>query len=68
MKGSLSTFTCSKLAIETLEQGKTLDFTPCSSVCIVNFEHVNTDWGKSSIVKLMVSVENDGSLWYRPCY
>ena len=31
---------CSKLTIETLEQG----VTPCSSVSIVNFEQVNAGW------------------------
>ena len=33
-------FTCSMLIIETLEQG----VTPCSSVFIVNFEHVIAGW------------------------
>ena len=33
-------FICSKLTIETLEQG----VKPCSSVSIVNFEHVNFGW------------------------
>ena len=45
-------FTCSKLTMETLEQGVkyvyllTLNiyFTPCSSVSIVNFEQVLADW------------------------
>ena len=32
--------TCSKLTIETLEQGTY--FTPCSSVSIVDFEQVHT--------------------------
>ena len=44
---SQSAITCSKLPIETLEQGvKYLwtYFTRCSSVCIVNFEQVNTCW------------------------
>ena len=44
---SQSAITCSKLPTETLEQGvKYLwtYFTPCSSVCIVNFEQVNTGW------------------------
>ena len=48
---SQSACTCSKLAIETLEQGVNKDtrttavaFTPSSSVSIVNFEHVNADW------------------------
>ena len=39
--------TCSKLTIETLEEGvKYVQryFTPCSSVSIVNFEQVNAGW------------------------
>ena len=38
--------TCSKLTIETLEQGVKLwtCFTPCSIVSIVNFEHVIAGW------------------------
>ena len=38
-----STFTCLKLAIETLEQGMKY-FIPCSSVSIVNFKQVSADW------------------------
>ena len=44
--------TCSKLAIETLEQGvKNVQkfFTPCSSVSIVNFEKVNASWVRVTI-------------------
>ena len=39
-------FTCSKLTTKTLEQGVkyVTYFTPCSSVSIVNVEHVNADW------------------------
>ena len=36
-------FTCTKLTIETLEQGVKY-FTPCSSVSIVNFEHAIAGW------------------------
>ena len=35
--------TCSKLTIETVEQGVTY-FTPCPSVSTVNFEQVNAGW------------------------
>ena len=41
-----SAFTCSKLTIWTY-------FTPCSSVSIVNFEHVNTDWEGSTALLAM---------------
>ena len=39
-------FTCSKLTIETLEQGVKYVhvFSPCSGVSIVNFEHVIAGW------------------------
>ena len=46
MSGNQPTFTCSKLTIETLEQGVKHIFTPCSSVSIVNFEHVIAGWEK----------------------
>ena len=34
---------CSKLTLKTLErrQWRQADYTPCSSISIVNFEHVN---------------------------
>ena len=38
--GAQPAFTCSKLTIETLEQGVKY----CSSVSIVNFEQVNPGW------------------------
>ena len=51
---SQSAFTCSKLSIETLEQGmksiqnnkdtRTTPLAPCSGVSIVNFEQVNANW------------------------
>ena len=47
-------FTCSRLTTETLEQAVTsfwclccylqTNLTPCSSVSVVNFEHVNASW------------------------
>ena len=39
-------FTCSKLTIETLQQGVNFEhiLTLCSSVSIVNFEHVIASW------------------------
>ena len=40
-------FTCSKLTVETLGQGVKY-VTPCSSVSIVNFEHVITGWALNS--------------------
>ena len=43
IEGAQGAFTCSKLTIETLEQGNTY-FTPCSSVSIVDFEQVNAHW------------------------
>ena len=39
--------TCSKLTIETLEQGVNLEhiyFTPCTSFSIFNFEKKNAGW------------------------
>ena len=36
---------CSKLTIETLEQGAKYVFTPCFSVSIDNFEQVNCQLG-----------------------
>ena len=47
--GIQSAITCSKLTIETLDQGVkyvklTTSFTSCSSVSIVNFEQVNSGW------------------------
>ena len=44
-----STFTCSKLTMKTPERCLALllalnIFTPCSSVSMVNYEHVNADW------------------------
>ena len=49
------TVTCSKLTIETLEQGRHSGvfivnfehFTSCSSVSVVNFEHVIAGWETS---------------------
>ena len=46
--GSQPAFTYSELTTETLEQGvqyvqSWIYFTPCSSVSIVNFKHVNAD-------------------------
>ena len=35
-------FTCSKSTIETLEQG--VKYVACSSVSVVNFEHVIDSW------------------------
>ena len=43
-----SAITCSKLIIETLEQGVSLTyFTPWASASIVNFQQVNAGWGIS---------------------
>ena len=47
--GIQSAITCSKLTVETLDQGAkyvklTTSFTSCSSVSIVNFEQVNSGW------------------------
>ena len=47
--GIQSAITCSKLTVETLDQGVkyvklTTSFTSCSSVSIVNFEQVNSGW------------------------
>ena len=47
--GIQSAITCSKLTVETLDQGVkyvklTTSFTSCSSVSIVNFELVNSGW------------------------
>ena len=39
-----SAFTFSKLTIETLEQGVRTYLTLCSSVSVVNFEHVIAEW------------------------
>ena len=39
--------TCSKLTIESLEQG--VKYVPCSSVSIVNFEQVNAGWDDDCI-------------------
>ena len=43
---SQSTFTCSKLIIETLEEGVKIasKLTPSSSVFIINFENVIAGW------------------------
>ena len=39
--------TCSKLTVKTLERCHLLtDFTHCSGVSIVDYEHVNTRWGR----------------------
>ena len=35
---------CSKLKIKTPERRQLTNFTPCSSVSIVNFEHVIAGW------------------------
>ena len=35
---------CSKLAIKIPERRQRPYFTPCSSVSIVNFQHVNAGW------------------------
>ena len=57
-----SAFTCLKLTIETLEQG-VKGVTPCSSVCIVNFEHVNTGWvGPISLLVFPKSCEGSYTL------
>ena len=43
--GSQPAIACSKLAIETLEQGvKYVNTTPCFSISVGNFEQVNSDW------------------------
>ena len=39
-------FPCSKLTIEALEQG--VKYTPCSSISVVNFEHVIAGWEESN--------------------
>ena len=44
MYGSQPAIACSKLTIETLEQG-VKHLTPCSSVSVVNFEQLNASWG-----------------------
>ena len=42
--GSQPAIACSKLAIETLEQGvKYVNTTPCFSISVGNFEQVNSD-------------------------
>ena len=48
--------TCSKLAIETLEEGVKQHFTICSSVSIVNFEQVNAGWARSSWKETEMSI------------
>ena len=54
-----SAFTCSKVTIETLEQGvkmfKVNNFTSCSSVSIVNFEHVITVSFSFRVTMILVS-------------
>ena len=55
---------CSQLTIKTPELGTY--FTPCSSVSIVNFQWVNTGWGRSIRkykVSAMSSIVNGGAIF-----
>ena len=69
--------TCSKLTIETLEQGlkicskstMKIPERPCSSDPIVNFEQVNADWDYfqvSNLISFLFFAGRRGSLW-RKC-
>ena len=44
-------FTCSKLTLEALEQG-----TPCSSVSVINFEHVIAGWVVLSVKTIKATI------------